>query len=267
MGRLEGKVAVVTGAARGNGEGAARVMAREGATVVLTDILDLVHETAKSIGNNGYKAVSFKMDVTKPSEVDQVVQEVLKQFGKVDILVNNAGVGIVVPFVDMDDETRDKIFDINLKGVFIVTKAVLPSMIEQKYGRIVNISSVSGPLVADTGECAYAATKGALWGFTRALALEVARDGVTINAICPGMIETPALKQWATETDPKDPEAVLKRLASGIPMGRLGTIEELGELVAFLASDESKYITGTPVIIDGGSTIPESPGSLTVFKE
>lgn len=267
MGRLEGKVAIVTGAARGNGEGAARVMAREGATVVLTDILDLVNETAKSIRDNGYKAVSFKMDVTKPSEVNQVVQGVLKQFGKVDILVNNAGGGILVPFVDMDDEVRDKTFDLNVKGVFIVTKAVLPNMIEQKYGRIVNISSVSGPLVADIGECAYAATKGALWGFTRALALEVAQDGITVNAICPGMIETPAVKRVAKETDPKDPDGVLKRLASGIPMGRLGTIEELGELVAFLASDESRYITGTPVIIDGGSTIPESPGSFTVFKK
>jgi len=267
VGQLENKVAIVTGAARGNGEGAARVMARKGAIVVLTDILDLVHETAKSIRDNGYKAVSFKMDVTKPSEVNQVVQEVLKQFGKVDILVNNAGVGILVPFIDMDDETRDKTFDINLKGVFIVTKAVLPSMIEQKYGRIVNISSVSGPLVADIGECAYAATKGALWGFTRALALEVVRDGITVNAICPGMIDTPMVHQAAKAADPQDPDGVLKRLASGIPMERLGTIEELGELVAFLASDESRYITGTPVIIDGGSTIPESPGSLTGFKE
>ena len=117
------------------------------------------------------------------------------------------------------------------------------------------------------GECAYAATKGALWGFTKALALEVARDGITVNAICPGMIDTPAVRQAAAATDPKDPDGVLNRLASGIPMGRLGTIEEFGELVAFLASDESRYITGTPVILDGGSTIPESPGSLTVFKE
>jgi len=263
MGRLEGKVAMVTGAARGNGEGAVRVMAREGATVVLTDVLDLVHETAKSISDNGYKAVSFKMDVTKLNEVNHVVQKVLEQFGKVDILVNNAGVSKLVPFVDMADEVRDKTFDVNLKGVFIVTKAVLPSMIERKYGRIVNISSVTGPLVADIGECAYAATKGAVWGFTRALALEVVKDGITVNAICPGMIETPMVKQSAAEINPKDPEGVLKRLASGIPMGRLGTIEELGELVAFLASDESRYITGTPIIIDGGSTIPESPGSFT----
>ena len=265
MGRLEGKVAIITGAARGNGEGAARVMAREGATVVLTDILDAVHKTAKTIRERGHKAVSFKMDVTKPAEVNQVVQKVLEQFGKVDILVNNAGVCIPVPFVDMPDEIRDKTLDVNVKGAFICTKAVLPGMIEQKYGRIVNISSVSGPLVADIGECAYGASKGALWGFTRVLALEVAKYGITVNAICPGMIETEMVRQMAMKTNPKHPEGVLKVLASGIPMKRLGTIEEIGELVTFLASDESKYITGTPIIIDGGSTIPESPGSLTSF--
>jgi len=263
MGRLDDKVAIITGAARGNGEGAARVMTREGATVVLTDVLDEVHETAKDISEQGYKAVSFKMDVTKPAEVNAVVQEVLEQFGKVDILVNNAGVCWPVPFIDMTDEVRDKTFDINIKGPFICTKAVLPSMLKRKYGRIINISSVSGPLVADVGECAYGASKGALWGFTRTLALEVAKEGITVNAICPGMIETEMVKQMAVRTNPKNPEDVLKDLARGIPMGRLGTVEEVGELVAFLASDESKYITGTPVIIDGGSTIPESPGSFT----
>ena len=139
MGKLEDKVAIVTGAARGNGEGAARVMAREGATVVLTDILDIVHETARNIVDNGYQAVSFKMDVTKPAEVGSVVQEVLSRFGRVDILVNNAGVIQLVPLVDMVDEVRDRMFDINIKGTFIVTKVVLPSMLKRKYGRIVNL--------------------------------------------------------------------------------------------------------------------------------
>ena len=263
MGRLEEKVAIITGAARGNGEGAARVMAREGAIVVLTDILDGVTETAKSITDNGYKAVSFKMDVTKPDEVNQVVQKVLARFGKVDVLVNNAGITRLVPLDDMTDEIRDRMIDVNIKGVFICTKAVLPAMMARKYGKIINISSVTGPLVADIGECAYAATKGALWGLTRALALEVAQYGINVNAICPGFIATPMVKEAAAETNPEDPESIVKQLASGIPMGRLGTIEEFGELVAFLASDESKYITGTPIIIDGGSTIPESPGSFT----
>ena len=228
MGKLEGKVAIVTGAARGNGEGAARVMAREGATVVLTDVLDLVHKTANSISDNGYKAVSFKMDITKAAEVNSVVQKVLEQFGKIDILVNNAGVLKLMTLVDMTDEVRDRMIDVNIKGTFIVTKAVLPSMLKRKYGRIVNLSSVTGPLVADIG------------------------------AICPGAIDTDMVRNIAAETNPNDPQSALKDLARGIPMGRLGTIEELGELVAFLASDESKYITGTPILIDGGSTLPES---------
>ncbi len=263
MGKLEDRVAMVTGAAKGNGEGAARVMAREGATVVLTDVLDLVHKTANSISDSGYKAVSFKMDITKPAEVDHVVHKVLEQFGKIDILVNNAGVLKLVPLVDMPDEVRDRMIDVNIKGTFVVTKAVLPGMIKHKYGRIINLSSVTGPLVADIGETAYATTKAAIWGFTRALAIEVAKYGITVNAICPGMIDTDMVRDLAVETNPNDPQSVLKALARGIPMGRLGTIEELGELVAFLASDEARYITGTPILIDGGSTLPES-GLFTI---
>ncbi len=258
MGKLEGKVAIVTGAARGNGEGAARVMAREGATVVLTDILDQVHATAKSIADKGYKAVSFKMDVTKPAEVNQVVQKVLEQFGKVDILVNNAGVMKLVSLVDMSDEVRDNMFDVNIKGVFICAKAVLGDMIKRKYGKIINLSSVTGPMVTDPGTTAYSTTKGAVWGFTKALAIEVAPYGINVNAVCPGVIETQMVKQAAAETNPKDPESVMRQIARGVPMGRLGTIEEVGELVAFLASDESRYITGTPIVIDGGSTLPET---------
>jgi NAD(P)-dependent dehydrogenase (short-subunit alcohol dehydrogenase family) len=257
MGKLEGKIAIVTGAARGNGEGISRVLAREGATVVLTDILDLVQETTESIVKQGNNASSFKMDVTSTTEVNQVVKAVLEQFGRIDILVNNAGVLRLIPLVEMPDEVRDRIFDINIKGAFICTKAVLPSMMERRYGKIVNISSVSGPLVADQGECAYAASKGALWGFTRALALEVAQYGINVNAVCPGWILTEMARQGATGTNPADPLVILQHLADTIPMRRLGTTEEVGALVAFLASDEAKYITGTPVIIDGGSTIPE----------
>lgn len=123
---------------------------------------------------------------------------------------------------------------------------------------MINISSVTGPLVSDPGQCAYAATKGALWGFTKALAIEGAQYSINVNAICPGVIETEMVKQGAAQTNPKDPESVLKQLPRGIPMGRLGIIEELGELVAFLASDESKFITGTSIVIDGGSTLPET---------
>lgn len=266
LGSLEGKVAMITGAARGNGEGAARVMGREGAIAVLTDILDEVHATAKNIRDHGYQAISFKMDVTKPAEATQVVQSVLEQFAGVDILVNNAGVAILVPFVEVTDEVRDKISGINLKGPLIVTKAVLPSMVKQHYGKIVNASSVSGPLVADVGEGAYGATKAGLLGFAGALALEFARYGINLNAICPGMIESPMVRQIPMGTNPQDPEGVLKQLAMEIPMKRLGTTEESGELVVFLASDESKYITGTPILINGESTLLESPGSFNTLR-
>jgi len=229
----------------------------------VTDILGEVDKTAENISDQGYKAVSFKMNVTKLAEVNYVVQRVLEQFAEVDILVNNAGVGISVPFVDMTDEVRDKTFDVNLKGSFVCTRAVIPSMIERRYGKIINISSVTGPLVANIGDYACAATKAALLGFTRALALEVAKYGINVNDICPGMIETVMVKQAAAQISPKDPESVIKQLARGIPMGRLGTIKEVGGIVAFLASDESKYVTGTSIIIDGGSILPESPGVFT----
>lgn len=251
MAKLKDKVAIITGAARGNGEGAARVMAREGAIVVLTDVLDEVHETAKNIREQGYQTVSFTMDVTKPAEVNQVVHEVLEQFGRVDILVNNAGVAKGGPLVKLPDEVRDLVLDVNIKGVFICSKAVLPGMIQRKYGKIVNISSVTGPMVCNPGSCAYSATKGAVWGFTKALAIEVAPYNINVNAICPGWIDTPMMR-WEPNPDQR-----LVRLAKTIPMGRLGTNEDIGDLVAFLASDESKYITGTPIVIDGGSTLPE----------
>ena len=129
---------------------------------------------------------------------------------------------------------------------------------KNKYGKIVIMSSVTGPMVADEGETAYATTKAALWGFTKALAREVANDGITVNAICPGYILTPMAEQVARESDPDNPDAVIKGIAGGVPIGRLGNILEIGELAAFLASDESTYITGTQVVIDGGSTLPET---------
>ncbi|MFO8143874.1 MAG: glucose 1-dehydrogenase [Dehalococcoidales bacterium] len=258
MRKLDGKIAVITGAARGNGEGTARVMARKGATVVLVDLLPEVHNTATSIATGGFKAFSFQVDISKASEVNGMVGELMERFGRVDILVNNAGVIHLVPLVDLSDEVRDRMFDINIKGTFICTKAVLSAMIERHYGKIVNISSVTGTKVADEGETAYAATKAAIWGFTKALAVEVAPHGINVNAVCPGMIGTDMIRQMATETNPEDPDSVIERMAKGIPMARLGKTEELGKLVAFLASDDSRYITGTSIVIDGGSTLPES---------
>ena len=155
----------------------------------------------------------------------------------------------------MTDEVRDFHFDINIKGTWNVTKAALSYM---EKGSIVNLSSVTGPMVADAGEVAYATTKAALLGFTKSLAMELVTRNIRVNAILPGYIMTPMVEGIAKDTDKENPESVVDGIAKGIPMKRLGTILELGELAAFLASEESSYITGEGIVIDGGSTLPET---------
>ena len=258
MKKLAGRVAYITGAAMGNGEGMARVLAKHGAHVLLADISDQVFKTAKSMEAEGSKATAYQVDVAKYEEVKKSVDDALKRFGKIDILINNAGVLKYARFLEISDELRDWHFNVNINGTWNCSKAILPNMIQQKYGRIVNISSVTGPIVVDEGQIAYATTKAALLGFTKALAREVVRDNITVNAILPGCILTPHLEGTANRVNPDNPQKVLDGIASGIPMGRLGTIEEMGDLAAFLSSDESRYITGTQIIIDGGSTLPET---------
>jgi NAD(P)-dependent dehydrogenase (short-subunit alcohol dehydrogenase family) len=184
------------------------------------------------------------------------VKQLSGTFGKVDILANNAGIARFALFVEMSLEMRDKIFSVNFGGVWNCTKAVIPSMMEQKYGRIVNVSSVTGPRVATPGLTAYAATKGAISAFTRALALEMAEYGITVNAILPGFIDTPLTKPMADDFQ-MDEKEFSEWLGKSIPMRRLGTIEELGNLAVFLASDEAAYITGQEIVIDGGNIIQE----------
>lgn len=258
MEKLSEKVAVVTGAAMGNGEGIARILAKYGAHVVLWDISEKVFDTAESLKSKGYKSTPAIVNVTSIEACQKAADSVIAKQGKIDILCNNAGVIRLANFLDMSDEIRDFHFDVNIKGVWNCTKAVLPNMIQNKYGKIVIMSSVTGPMVADEGETAYATTKAALWGFTKALAREVAKHAITVNAICPGYILTPMAEQIAKESDPENPDSVLDGIASGVPLGRLGNKLEIGELAAFLCSDESTYITGTQIVIDGGSTLPET---------
>jgi len=258
MGKLDGRIAVITGGAMGNGEGMARVLSKHGAHVILWDISDRVFEVAKSIELKGNKSIPFKVDVTKYKDCYKAAEAVIKSLGRIDILCNNAGIIRLINFLDMNDEIRDLHFDVNVKGVWNCTKAILPNMKKNKYGRIIIMSSVTGTMVADEGETAYATTKAALLGFTKSLAREVAKDGITVNAICPGYILTPMVKQIANESNPKNPAEVIDGIASSTPLGRLGNIMEIGELAAFLASDESSYITGTHIVIDGGSTLPET---------
>ncbi len=174
-------------------------------------------------------------------------------YGTIDILVNNAGICVLEDFDAPDYAVRDRHIDINIKGVWNVTHAVLPHMIEKKDGRIVVMSSVTGYMVADPGEAAYAMTKAALIGFTRAMAREVADHNIRVNAICPGYVRTPLVEGMAKQSDPENPERAIQAIADAVPLKRLAHPEEVGELAAFLASDESSYITGTQIVIDGAA--------------
>lgn len=249
--KLEGKVAVITGGAMGNGLGIAKVFMKYGAKVCILDYSDQLQNTIAELKS----VLGYKVDIRNNEQVKQVIQDIKNRLGSIDILVNNAGVAKLKPFLETTDEIRDYHFDINIKGTWNVTKACVPFM---EKGSIINLSSVTGPMVADTGEVAYATTKAALIGFTKGLAAELVNKNIRVNAILPGYVMTPMVSGIANDTDSINPNNVIEGIAKGIPMKRLGTIEELGELAAFLASDESSYITGQGIVIDGGSTLPET---------
>ena len=255
MKKLEGKVAVVTGGAMGNGLGIVKVFLKYGAKVAILDYAEKLTETIENLKNEGQDVLGYNVDIRDFQKVKEAAEDIANKYGKIDVIVNNAGACRLEKFMNMEDSLRDFHFDINIKGTWNVTKACLPFM---KKGSIVNLSSVTGPMVADSGEVAYATTKAAILGFTKSLAAELVEDGIRVNAILPGYIMTPMVEGMANETDSNNPQAVVDGIAKGIPMKRLGTIEELGELAAFLASDESSYITAQGIVIDGGSTLPET---------
>ncbi|MBU5625598.1 SDR family oxidoreductase [Oscillibacter sp. MSJ-2] len=258
MGKLDGKIAIVTGAAQGIGNGSAKVLAKHGATVILLDFAESVTAAAEEIRQMGLKADSRRVDVSKLEDVQKVVDDIVAQYGRIDILHNNAGVNRRVKFEDMDVKTLNFIFGVNIYGVWNMSKAVYPYMLKAGYGRIINTSSVTGTKVVDEGQTTYSMTKGAVSALTRALAYEAGPHGITVNAVLPGWVRTPKIEQVAADNRPEDPESAMRDMASFIPLKRLCNIEEIGDLVAFLASDDAKYITGTEVVIDGGSTLPET---------
>ena len=255
--KLENKVAVVTGGAMGNGLGIVKVFLKYGAKVIILDYSEEITKVVSELRNDNYDVNGYLLDIRDKEKVNNVIKDIITRYHQIDILVNNAGVCKLETFENMDDELRDFHFDINIKGTWNVTKACLPYMKNRK-ASIINLSSVTGPLVADSGEVAYATTKSAVLGFTKALAAELVKDDIRVNAIMPGYIRTPMVDNMAKITNPENPESVVEGIAQAIPMKRLGTIEELGELTAFLASDESSYITAQGIVIDGGSTLPVS---------
>ena len=241
---------------QGIGAGISAILAGNGAHVVLTDISEKVSETAESIKGSTSSKI---MDVTNPEQVAKVFEEIIKEHGKVDILVNNAGIYPRKKLVEMDEKYMKLMFEINVFGMFRCSKAVLPYMMEHKYGKIINMSSVTGPMVGAPGggQTAYGATKAAVIGFTKALALETAQYGINVNTILPGYVHSPSAFGLRGSTGDEDAEKAMREFGYKIPMGRQGSPEDIGNLVLFLASDESSYLTGSEIVIDGGNILQE----------
>jgi 3-oxoacyl-[acyl-carrier protein] reductase len=241
---LNGKIVLITGGAQGIGKAVALLLAEKGADIAVSDVnLQRAEETAGEIRSLGRKAVAVKANVAVSEEVDRMVQSILDQFGRIDILVNNAGIARDKLILRMTDEEWDAVLNVNLKGTFLCTRAVVRHMSKQRSGRIVNIASVVGEM-GNAGQANYAASKAGVIGLTKTIAREFAQRGINVNAIAPGYIETPM-----TEAIPEKAKEELKRM---IPMERLGRPEDVAQAVLFLVSEASGYITGQVLNVNGG---------------
>jgi len=240
------RVALVTGAGRGLGLAVARKLAEAGARVVAADIESAAaREAADRLLAPWGPALGVPVDVADPASVEAMVEEAVAAFGRVDILVNNAGILYRTRFPDISPSEWERVLRVNLTGPFLCTRAVLPRMKEQRYGRIVNISSSAGRSVSTLGGAHYTASKAGLLGLTRAVAKEAAPFGITVNAVCPGLFDTEMVR---STTSPEERE----RLVGSFPVPRMGIPEEVGEAVLFLCSEEAAYITGAALDINGG---------------
>jgi len=243
---LKGKVAIVTGASRGIGKGIAERLASAGAEIIIADLdISKAKKTAEELTKKDKKSLAIRVDVSKEKPVNFLIKKSLEKFGKVDILINNAGIMYRTRLKDLSLEEWERTLKVNLTGPFLLIKALLPVMKKNGYGRIVNISSSAGRSVSTLGGVHYTASKAGLLGLTRAAAKELASFGITVNAVCPGLIDTQMVRKTATRAE-------LKTFINSFPIQRLGLPEEIGDLVVFLCSEKASYITGASIDINGG---------------
>ena len=241
---LEGKVALITGGARGIGKEIATLFAKEGANIAICDVnMEEAEKTAKEIHDLGRESLAFKVDVTDSIHVHDMVDKILDKFNKIDILINNAGITKDNLLLRMSEEEWDKVIAVNLKGTFVCTKLVSKVMIKQRYGRIVNLASIIG-IMGNAGQANYAASKAGIIGLTKSAAKELASRNICVNAIAPGFIKT--------DMTAKLPEDVQKKILSVIPLSRFGEAKDVADLALFLSSESSLYITGQVIQVDGG---------------
>jgi 3-oxoacyl-[acyl-carrier protein] reductase len=245
--RLKGKVSIITGAGQGIGRATAVKFAKEGAKVAVCDInVEAATETAKLVTDAGGEAISFSIDVTDKKTIAAMIEGVMAKWGRIDTLVNNAGIVQDAQFKKMTDEQFDRVIDVNLKGVYNCTKAVVDIMLAQNSGCILNASSIVG-IYGNFGQTNYAATKFGVIGMVKTWARELGKKGIRANAICPGFIHTPILANM--------PAKIIKMMEDRVPLGRLGQPEEIANTYAWLASDEASYINGAVIEVSGGATL------------
>jgi 3-oxoacyl-[acyl-carrier protein] reductase len=243
---FQGRVAVVTGGGRGIGKGIAGKLAAAGADVIVGDIdMAQAQLTANELSRKNKKVMAAQIDVCREESVAELITRALDEFGNVDILINNAGIMFRTRLMDISVDEWERILQVNLTGPFLCTKAVIPVMKKNGFGRIVNISSSAGRSVSTLGGVHYTASKAGLLGLTRAVAKEVAPFGITVNAVCPGLIDTQMARETTTQEE-------LENFLDSFPIKRLGSSEEIGDLVVFLCSENASYITGASVDINGG---------------